>query len=1349
MVVRMTTARASALLLVPLLALLLPATALAGEPWDTPFHEDAAAVLKAAQAVDVGDRAGGLILLAEGIYSYDDAGLMTRTTRVVVRILDRDGVEQFGSLSPSWSPWYEGTPEIRGRIIGPDGGITELDASTMMERRVGGEADMYWDRRVLEGPLPPIDVVSVVETEVTVAQHRSFFDAGTVNRTWLVGASVTETRRVVLEHPKALKMKVVEEEVKAKKQTVDGRIRRTWELSPAPTADDWDPWLPPEEGQYAMVGWSTGKSWKDVATAYHEAVEAKLAGADLETLAKEVAGEHAGDRDAAAEAILRYVTTEVRYTGLELGESALIPATPAETMERGYGDCKDQSTLMAGMLRALGYEAHLALLLVQGRRDVSAELPGLGDFDHAIVVVRGPGEPLWIDPTNRFHRAGRVSPSVEDRRALIADPATRGLTAIGASAAADNGWEEVRVLTISDEANAHLRETTTYRGAPEASIRDAYTGTADKERREYLGDYVVSQYDGGELTELTLSDPEDLSGPFVIDLEADDVPAAWAADDEAWARLPWGGLLREIDGFFFPGGAEPEDEPRTSDVYRYAPFSSALVYEVHAPPGYELVEQPDDEAVAGGPFAYARKTTVGEDGAVRVRFEVTVDARRFDVDALKAMRDAIGELDRPDDPYLHFVHRSRQLVDEGKTDEAIAAARADQGVGGWLADVRVAELLLDAGAGEAARVAARRATEANPESGRGWRALAWALQHDELGRRFSPGWDRAGAIAAYEQALALDETDWLALADLSVVHEYNELGQRYGDEEQIRASIARLEQLREHWDVDDWENNLLANLFRVREFDELRKLNGEIGTGDNDGLVVAAAALDSLEQAVAVAKKKSAGEQQMRELLADAYGQLYAIGEFEAAAEILQDLSVRTGSESRDVVRMLRDAHELSEPGKPKTATEALHRWLFRVMEPDLTLDRYREVLTEEAAASMTEERLRDTRRRLVAGIVPMADEYAMSPSAAIRIILAAVTTREEAVDKKIVAVRLSQGFVQDEPETFVFVKEGGDWKLAGAHGMWHPVGDLALGLVAKKPDVARRLVQLAASDLSARSGFEPYVFRNTMKVKGDEGTELAAHVLACFEPRPACLEGAERAASENEGADKVEPMVFGWLGEKLYRAQDTEGLVRISEHRFGLLDDEPYAGLALYRALLAAGRADDAATHRSAALEASSNREISELLFQLEDEQRAGDLAAAMTTMEAIEAADEDQDYDNNLAWYALFVEGSDLEQALERAKAATGDGTHQSLHTLATVHVERAEPALAYEALIRSMDTEPRDRPSVHDWYVIGRIAELYGEPEAARAAYERVEPTRGLGTHADDTRNLAQRRLDALGD
>jgi hypothetical protein len=131
-----------------------------------------------------------------------------------------------------------------------------------------------------------------------------------------------------------------------------------------------------------------------------------------------------------------------RYSGIEFGESALVPHTPAETVQRHYGDCKDQAAALVAALRKAGVEAYVALLKSGTRRDIEPELPGLGMFDHAIVYA--PGQPdLWMDPTSPYARVNQLPTGDQGRLALVASAQAR-LVKTPELSSRDNRFREKR-----------------------------------------------------------------------------------------------------------------------------------------------------------------------------------------------------------------------------------------------------------------------------------------------------------------------------------------------------------------------------------------------------------------------------------------------------------------------------------------------------------------------------------------------------------------------------------------------------------------------------------------------------------------------------------------------------------------------------------------------------------------------------------------------------------------------------------------------------------------------------------------------------------------------------------------
>lgn len=105
------------------------------------------------------------------------------------------------------------------------------------------------------------------------------------------------------------------------------------------------------------------------------------------------------DATARVQAAVRAVQDEVRYFGVEIGDSTHRPAPPGVTWARRYGDCKDKAYLLATLLGRMGIDAVPALVSLGEGRGIARHPPGAAVFDHVIVRVDLPDGPLWVDAT--------------------------------------------------------------------------------------------------------------------------------------------------------------------------------------------------------------------------------------------------------------------------------------------------------------------------------------------------------------------------------------------------------------------------------------------------------------------------------------------------------------------------------------------------------------------------------------------------------------------------------------------------------------------------------------------------------------------------------------------------------------------------------------------------------------------------------------------------------------------------------------------------------------------------------------------------------------------------------------
>jgi tetratricopeptide (TPR) repeat protein len=142
-------------------------------------------------------------------------------------------------------------------------------------------------------------------------------------------------------------------------------------------------------------------------------------------------------------------------------------------------------------------------------------------------------------------------------------------------------------------------------------------------------------------------------------------------------------------------------------------------------------------------------------------------------------------------------------------------------------------------------------------------------------------------------------------------------------------------------------------------------------------------------------------------------------------------------------------------------------------------------------------------------------------------------------------------------------------------------------------------------------------------------------------------------------------------------------------------------------------------------------------------------DLARAQVLLDKLVASPhpEPSDY-NQLAWLAV-IRGDTSQRIIDLARrGAQLSNRHYPalLHTLAALLADASQPEEAQATLIELLEAAGRDQPVGADWYVVGRIAELYGVNDAATEAYGKVpHPAK---PHPLDTWILAERRLRALG-
>ena len=1358
-----------------LLATLLSATvvlAQSDKPWEgTAFSADPASIAQAASSLPTEAGDDVIILLHEGRYVFESDGRSRFTERLVYRILTPKAVQEWATVQVMWVPWYQERPSIRARVITPDSAGHALDPRTIGESPADqNQFNVFGDTRVLQAPLPAIVPGSVVERETVIAETRPRFDRGVVKVLFFGRTAKVLESRLVIDVPTSLPIRYVTRllpSVEPQRREVNGRVQFTFESGALDPIQSVDAFAPSDEPQRPYVAFSTGSSWTDVAAAYGKLVNSQIDDAALAEMTREAIGE-ARTREEIAAQLLARVHRDVRYTGVEFGRAAIVPTTPSQTLTRGYGDCKDQATLLVAMLRLAGIDSHVALLNSGSGTDIEKDLPGFGAFTHAIVYVPG-APPLWIDPTDEFARVGELPSSDQGRLALIAAETTTDLIQIPDSTSFDNRTIETREVYLAEQGLARLVETTEVWGASELYYRHNYSQQSSTEIHDAVKVYAKNSYGTETITEIDYTDPHDLSQPFRIRFETTDVETAVTDSSEAVVTIPIPGLLGELPQVlalalgapdsFSSGGTS--SNTRTTDIVLPWVSMNEWQYRIIAPPGFEPHSLPESSVDALGAATLSKEFGVSEDGVLTATLRFDAGKRRFTANEAEELQKGIQDILNSPFLMVTFEQTGETHLAAGRIREALDEFRklATLHPTEALHRTQIARALLEGGMGEAARREARQAISLEPSSPLAPNVLGLILQHDLVGRRFKKGADPQAAVGAYRKAIELDSSDLLAHANLAILLEHDEDGTRYGSGAQLEEAIKEYEVIQDQLDASNpLYNNLPVALMWARRFEELKQFIEKHPPTPlfSQLLLVAIAATQGAEAAVKEARRAEPSEENRRATLLNAGDLLTQLRLYPQAAVLLRAAARGHPNAAAlltraDMIRKTRRHEELSlKEDDPRTVVQRTFVNLFLGATADDFLSLFTADTRENPKGAAEIQKV----KRLLRSQFQKAG---IRTEVVVDLALSFSEITAEGDDSLGYRIRLRAAIPgQEMVETYFVVPEGGSYRVLTSSRTLGAIGNEALGRADRGDLVgARRWLDWARQGQSLPGSDDPLAgrpFVRFWKQGSDAGLDAIGYAAASLMVEtvsadraiPILQEGRKKAESEPDKVhfdlalalafarlDRQEemltvtrrllqarpdsPTAFGQVAESLRRLEHWDDFERLAQDRLSRLPNDPDA-----------------------------LRLLGELAhFHEGDFDKARQFHQKLVNLGEANANDF-----NNQAWRTLFYdlvaeEGIELAQ---RAVLLTQSLNAASLHTLATLYAEAGKTTEARQVILQSIEIGAEEEPASDDWYVFGRIAVQYGEREAAVAAYQKVEPPNREAT--DSTYELAQKRLGVLG-
>ncbi|HYM59270.1 MAG TPA: DUF3857 domain-containing protein [Thermoanaerobaculia bacterium] len=1354
---------------VPLLA--------AGKPWDgAPFSSDPKVLLEAAQAVPAKDD-DVVVLLDEGHFVFDAQGRVTSTRRMVYRVVNEAGVEDWSSIEAPWSPWFQERPTVQARVVTAEGAVHMLDPKsfglTQTDDESGG--DIFDDTRIVHGPLPAVAPGSVIEQVVTYRERNPMYDAGTIQRFDIGKYVPVQATRVTIDYPSSLTLHLVNHtspEVTPVRTETDGVIHLVFEIGLLPKIELYEWNLPSDLSLSQSVSFSTGKSWQEVARRYSEIVDKQI-GEPLGAPVKTAAGD-AKEPRAIATRLLAAVQRDVRYAGVEFGDGSIIPRTPRETLSHKYGDCKDKATLLVAMLREAGVAAHVALLESGYGRDVRPELPGMGSFNHAIVVTDA--EPrIWIDPTDEFARAGELPSQDQGRQALVASPSTTALLLTPVSDAPVNRTVETREFTLAEDGKARVVETTVAAGDEERSMRRGYATSETKQVRERLESYVKGAYLAKSLGTIDLGDAHNLAKPFQVRIEAIEAGRGITADGEAAVGIFPSALANELPPALQNYKADDPDataeekekvakRKRVHDFVFATPYVWEWHYRIQPPPGFVPRKLPESTTVKMGTTTLTESLKVGADGVILADFTFDSGPRRITAKQYEETRRAVQELRDQKAMLIYFDQTAKLRLDAGEVGQALAEYRklVTLHPKEALHHIDIAKALLAGGLGEEARSEAKLATQIDPKSAKAFHALGWILEHDLLGRRYRKGYDQPAAIAAYRKAKELDPKEFAIRAELAALLERGDDGHRYGRNARLAEAVIEYLETRtlkgeeENASVDQQLMADYAYSGRYQELEQLTKKTKDTESKDGFRLVAVAALHDG---PAAVKESESLDAATRRAKLQKAGSFLALIRLYPQSAALLS--AAAQGAPNADALRKQADEmlkmHRTDDLPMPDNApATVLKRMMIEFVNGGMDDKKLAGLMSKEANEFFSDDEKSGRAAKEARSVLIRSTLREGVPAPFFcDVMLSNLEITQEGDDNIGYRLRMrGPGLERSHDNDAFVIKEDGHYKLAALGREPAMLGLRALRLAdAGKIEAARQWLDWAREIVQAAGGEDPLDSPPfaALWTRGKAGTldevRLAAAALLPSSSKkasalaiPVLVQALEKAPEETKSWISLA------LGGAYALQEQWKDALACAQRLLAKYPQSDQAFIVNVLALRNLQRHEDLAKMAAERLKRLPNdRKALEVLS--EDAVDRGDyLEAQNRSAQIIENDPTAVDY-NNFAWYALFV-GKDLDKGIEQVRRGLDiRNNSSSLHTLAALYAEAGKTSEARDTILKSMDTAGADEPQSHDWYVLGRIAENYGVSEAAIAAYKRVEKPENQIQVNGSSWVLAQRRLQGL--
>ena len=463
-------------------------------------------------------------------FSHDilPTGQSRYTTHQVVKILTERGIQKYGDIAIPYQPTAQNIGVNVARTITADGTVLYPPNEAFNDATPPGllsqnlYSDAMWKVISMVGLAPG----ACIEYQVTLE------DKVPGGETWITGGYSFQSTEATLETSYALQIpkmwhlqwKIANEPLNTSAQkpevsyTDDDTVVYIWRYGET-SALAIEESMPHINDIAPRLRYSSIADWDDVYMWYKKIAkgrytpDAKIE-EKVQQLTQNLTTEAAKIRD-----IYHFVATNIRYVGIELGQSAYQPSPATEVFQMQYGDCKDKTTLLISMLDLVGIKAYPVMLSVAPYERIDRTLPALNQFNHMIAAIpTGSNTYIWLDPTSATCSYGDLPYNTQGRTGFLISDTHGKFVETPVFPSESNRLVSTTDLTLNNqgtvEGTLHIQTSGQY----DLNTRWAYQQIQPRAIKTTLATELSQQFPGIQIIWYEVSNLNELSVPVEIRL---------------------------------------------------------------------------------------------------------------------------------------------------------------------------------------------------------------------------------------------------------------------------------------------------------------------------------------------------------------------------------------------------------------------------------------------------------------------------------------------------------------------------------------------------------------------------------------------------------------------------------------------------------------------------------------------------------------------------------------------------------------------------------------------------------------------------------------------------------------